>query len=189
MSEHCIIRADFSNWRPIQGRKVMQLIFEVPIEEAEGALKMLGIPQPGESKWCAIALLENGKPARESDAGPPKSVPKLSGGTAAPATQIGTAQSPTTAITAAATTSETQSHDRKSFASLPLTQQAGIRCADILFQEFLKVETESAAADYVRLYCGVASRSVLPAFPARWHDLEAKYQSWLTDRKFAEARR
>lgn len=191
MSEHCIIRADFSNWRPIQGRKVMQLIFEVPIEEAETALKMLGIPQPGESKWCAIALLENGKLASESAAGLRKNAPKPSEGTAAPEGQTGQEPSPTTATIAQAGTSETQSHDRRPFSSLPLSQQAAIRCGDVMFQEFLNLDTSADAADYVRNYCGVSSRSDIKAGPAgdRWKGLESRYQSWVTDRNFAGARR
>jgi hypothetical protein len=192
MSEHCIIRADFSNWRPIQGRKVMQLIFEVPIEEAETALKMLGIPQPGESKWCAIALLENGKLASESAAGLRKNAPKPSESTAAPEGQTGQEPSPITATIAETGTSETPSHGRRPFSSLPLSQQAAIRCGDALFQEYLKVETEGDAVLKVRSLCGVESRVfILKGTQAGdyWANVEAHYQSWLTDRKFAGARR
>jgi hypothetical protein len=59
LSEHCIIRADFSSFRPVHGRKVLQIVLEVPIELGDDALKKLGgLPRPGESRWCAIALLE-----------------------------------------------------------------------------------------------------------------------------------
>lgn len=59
MSQLRGIEADFATWRPVQGRKVLQLVFEVPIEKTQHVLDMLGIPQPGESKWCAIALLSH----------------------------------------------------------------------------------------------------------------------------------
>lgn len=63
MSDLRGIEADFATWRPVQGRKVLQLVFEVPLENTQHVLDMLGIPQPGESKWCAIALLQNGSNA------------------------------------------------------------------------------------------------------------------------------
>ena len=60
MEDARAIQADFATWRPIQGRKVLQLIFEVPIEQTEQVLTVLGVPQTGESKWCGIALLKQG---------------------------------------------------------------------------------------------------------------------------------
>lgn len=53
---------------------MLQLVFEVPIEQTQHVLDMLGIPQPGASKWCAIALM-NGKAegqAEQSEAALPK---------------------------------------------------------------------------------------------------------------------
>jgi len=147
------IEADFANWRTVQGRKVLQLVFEVPIEKGEDALKMLGMPQPGVSRWCAIALL---KPEAVGQA---KAQP---------------------------------SGSSKPFASLPLSQQAAIRCGDTTFQEFMGVMTDEGCADQVRQKCFVESRSLIiggsPA-GAIWKQLEAQYQRWLTDRNFAEAKR
>jgi hypothetical protein len=54
----CIIQADFSSFRPVNGRRILQLVFEIPIENGEEALRMLGMPRPGENRWCAIALLD-----------------------------------------------------------------------------------------------------------------------------------
>lgn len=154
MSEKRAIAADFTNWRPVVGRRVLQLTLEVPIEETERVLQVLGSPQPGKSLWCGIALIPEPKALIQAK-------PEASG-------------SP------------------KKFHELPLSQQAAIRCGDVLFQEYLKVESDEDAADYVRCYCGVSSRGEInPIRPSgdRWRDLEAKYQSWLTDRKFAEAKR
>lgn len=57
MSEPAAIRATFTNIRNIQGRKVVQLICEIPIEQAEKACMILGWPDAVEPKWVAIALL------------------------------------------------------------------------------------------------------------------------------------
>lgn len=55
--DHAAIRATFTNIRNIQGRKVVQLIFEIPVEQAGRVYDSLGWPDATESKWCAIALL------------------------------------------------------------------------------------------------------------------------------------
>jgi hypothetical protein len=52
------IRATFSDLRIIKGRKQAQLILEVPIEEADNALAVLGgVPQPHSERWVAVARL------------------------------------------------------------------------------------------------------------------------------------
>lgn len=63
MTDPAIIAATFSDWRPVKSRKVLQLIFEVPVEETEKVLTALGAPMPHEEHWCSIALLrEEPKP-------------------------------------------------------------------------------------------------------------------------------
>ena len=67
MSER-VIKATFSDWRPVKGRKALQLVFEVPLEQQGEVLNMLGPPMPDVAKWCAIALLDEQKiekPPRE----------------------------------------------------------------------------------------------------------------------------
>lgn len=56
MSEPAAILATFSDLKLIRGRKVAQLVFEVPIEEAQKATNALGFPNAAAEKWCAIAL-------------------------------------------------------------------------------------------------------------------------------------
>lgn len=90
------------------------------------------------------------------------------------------------------TAGETAPKDRKPFASLPLSQQAALRCQDKSFQEFCGVPSPDQAATHVRLYCNVASRSDIRPSEASglfWCELEGHYQSWLTDRQYAGARR
>ncbi len=84
--------------------------------------------------------------------------------------------------------------EKRPFASLPLSQQAAIRCGDSKFQEYVASETNEEAAAYVRKYCAVKSRSELDIpsndWPrSHWQSLETNFQSWLTDQRYAEARR
>lgn len=72
-------------------------------------------------------------------------------------------------------------------------QKAGILCADKLFQSYLfsgihqiercselgSKEAQDAAADFIRDYCGVDSRSELTADNSNWNKLQAEYHLWL----------
>lgn len=61
-------KATFSDFRIVKGRKVAQLVFEVPLEGADAALAALGgLPQPATERWCAIARLTE-EAARKPDA-------------------------------------------------------------------------------------------------------------------------
>jgi hypothetical protein len=57
MTEQRAIKATYSDWRTVKSRKVLQIVFEVPLEQQDDVLKMLGAPMPGEEKWVAIAML------------------------------------------------------------------------------------------------------------------------------------
>lgn len=141
------IKATFSDWRPVKGRKQLQLIFEVPLEETPEVLKMLGAPMPDKETWCAIALLD----MRTFD-------------------DQGNVQDPI------------QKHKR-AFCDLPMPAQAGIRSEDLDFQIWISKlpagrEGENAA-DAIRIYCGVGSRSeILPGTQAgnRWIELLRSYE-------------
>lgn len=54
---NAIIRADFCNLKNIQGRKVIQIICEIPIERAHELTDCLGWPDAHSPKAVAIALL------------------------------------------------------------------------------------------------------------------------------------
>lgn len=58
MSAPRVLQARYADWRPVKGRKVLQLILEVPLEQQEEALTMLGAPLPDRDLWVAIARLE-----------------------------------------------------------------------------------------------------------------------------------
>jgi len=57
MERPAAIRADFCNLRNIQGRKVIQIVLEVPVERSEEILGVLGWPDAHSPKQVAIALL------------------------------------------------------------------------------------------------------------------------------------
>lgn len=85
---------------------------------------------------------------------------------------------------------------RKPFASLPLSQQAGMRTDDKSFQEFLETQVpihdEESYADAIRSICGVESRAeIKPGTPAAvsWAALEVRYQDWLTTQRYASTAR
>lgn len=62
------IKATFADFRIVKGRKVAQLVLEVPLELADAALDTLGgLPMPDRDRWCAIARLTD-EAARKPDA-------------------------------------------------------------------------------------------------------------------------
>lgn len=63
MTDEAAIKATFSEWRMVKGRKVLQLIFETPLERQGEVLTMLGAPMPDKEIWCAIAKLASLPPA------------------------------------------------------------------------------------------------------------------------------
>lgn len=80
--------------------------------------------------------------------------------------------------------------ERKPFPSLPLSQQAALRCQDNDFKLFICASNSEHAAEYVRKYCGVSSRSEIKAGENSgkdWVLLETKYQQWRTDHQYADA--
>lgn len=67
--------------------------------------------------------------------------------------------------------------------AFPLARRAAMRCGEAAFRKFLRAEDEGAAAEAVRLRCGVASRKDLDASAeagARWRALDASYAAWLS---------
>jgi hypothetical protein len=61
------ISATFSEWRMVKSRKVLQLVFELPLEKQGEVLAVLGVPLPDAESWVAIAPLNLGKEAPARD--------------------------------------------------------------------------------------------------------------------------
>lgn len=54
-----VFQATFSDFRLVKGRKVCQIVLEVPIEGADKALSVLGgLPNPAEERWVGVARIE-----------------------------------------------------------------------------------------------------------------------------------
>jgi hypothetical protein len=66
MEKPAAFSASYSDWKVIKGRKVIQIIFEVPMEAAGHAYNVLGgMPNFGADEWFAIARLQ--KPEKASE--------------------------------------------------------------------------------------------------------------------------
>lgn len=58
--------ASYSDWRVIKGRKCVQIVFEITLEKADEAYRVLGgMPIAANEVWCAVARL-NEVPAPSS---------------------------------------------------------------------------------------------------------------------------
>jgi len=59
VTDSAAIKATFSDFQLVKTRKLAKLIFEVPIEEADKALDVLGgVPRSDRERWVGITLLD-----------------------------------------------------------------------------------------------------------------------------------
>lgn len=150
MSDHAAFSATYSDFRLIKGRKVVQFVFELPLEQADMALKVVGgMPNPAAETWCAIARLDLNK---TKEVMPAANVNK------------------TTDTSPASETTPARAKNRYSM-------RAGILSNDPIFWAYLYTvhhiefpddkEKRDIAADFIRKTCGVTSRAdILPNTPA-----------------------
>jgi hypothetical protein len=192
-------QATFSNLRIVGGRKVCQLIFEVPIEGTNQALEVLGgIPDPSKSVWVAVARLDPSMAAKAEGTcqGARLQTPAASESLAQ---NTGEAPEPSTlaaemiASASASPRGEPVAKSKTAFRDMRLPNQAGIMCNTKSFQKFMAERagyqhgfepeaTPEGAAEYVRSYCGVKSRAdIRPLTPSgdRWLKLFDEYKAWL----------
>jgi len=140
MTEPAIFKAAYADFRLIKTRGVVSISFELPVEQAQAALDVLGgMPVAATEVWCAVARL---KPEKEVVQHKPvpngnyETVPRQSD----------------TQPSDGAPNSELDSRDgsqnsggapgadkapRRRFASLPLPQQAAMLCQEGAFRVFL----------------------------------------------------
>jgi len=162
-------QATYSDWKVVKGRKVVQVVFELPLETADAAYQALGgMPVPANEVWCGIARL--------ADASAPEILSVSSSGERELASDPGLGPE----------------RKRRKFDELPPPQQAGILCGQIAFQKFLwekfprqfrataavgQTALENAAAA-VRLLCNVDSRADIKPDNTEWLSLKLAYQLW-----------
>ena len=147
-------QATFSDFRLVKGRKVCQLVFEVPIEAADMALQTLGgLPRPDQEAWVGIARIDPKKAA--NDAPKPGGEPK-----------------------------ERRRFVELSLAAqagLRCNEKAFWK---FLTDEmnYVNIDSETEAAEAVRDICGVESRAAIrDGEPSgrRWDRLNADYVNWM----------
>jgi hypothetical protein len=132
----------YSDIKLVRGRKVAQVVVEIPIEAATAFVAAFGMPDPAEETWVALARLG-------THVMPPK--------------------------------------EKRDFRELPRSQQAALACKREDFQRFVCNDSEAselAAADYVRGFCGVESRSELATndeAAAEWDDLYQQFEYRMMD--------
>jgi len=57
-----VFSAVYSDWKLIKTRSCVQVIFEIPLENANAVLDVLGgMPSPGNERWFAVARLDPAK--------------------------------------------------------------------------------------------------------------------------------
>lgn len=160
MNSGAAFSAAYSDWKLIRTRSVVQIILEVPVEQADHAYSVLGgMPLSGEEVWVGVARLN-----MEAKEVMPDTAANARHNNVSPASDTPDRAPPARARTPVAP-------DKR------LAQRAGILCADPVFQRWLR-ETNSAmrimnegtgeqrAAEIVRAKCGVKSRSeIIPGTP------------------------
>jgi hypothetical protein len=127
------IRATFVNVRPVASRGQVQLVFEVPSEQADHALNVLGgFPKPANPVWVGVARLGNEVDATARlAAGTDMDVPK-----------------------------EAQSVPVAEKKPATLVTQAYMICQDPKWNDYLERKgMKLRNADAMRVLCGVESRS------------------------------
>ena len=59
MTTPAAFSASYSDWRIVKGRKVVQIVLEVPLEAAHHAYNVLGgMPSLGSEQWFAVARMK-----------------------------------------------------------------------------------------------------------------------------------
>jgi hypothetical protein len=152
-------KATYSDWKLVKTRGVVQIVFEVPLAEADDAYELLGgMPIIAKERWFGIAAIKT--PAEEAPSNVPSGSP--------PSTRP-------------------DGTKRMEWRDVQPAAQAGIRCADPVFRLFLdemhscQAATPEEAATAVRMICNVESRAELGTnHKARviWKQLDDEFQAW-----------
>ena len=154
MSNAAAFQATYSDWKLIRTRKVVQLVFEVPVEQAGLAYEVLnGMPDSGSEVWCAVARLDETK---ESATKPRPAAPHKTGGAHSKSWHEMTSGQQAGVLCA-----------DKSFQKF-LTESYGQDATD--------------AAAFVRRYCEVESRSDIDKSERskfKWRGLTSGYRGWM----------
>lgn len=158
MGEPAAISGDFATYRHVQGRKVLQLVIEVPAELAATVFAALGTPGAGEGIPVALARLHS----------PAEAIAKPE----APKERRAFSSLPNSQR-AGMRCGEFHFQDfLQEFFKIP-SEEMALGGADL-------------AAQWVRHYCGVESRAEMEDGTEggkKWEALEAEYYAWQRGRR------
>lgn len=151
MNTPAAFRATYADWKLVKTRAVVQVIFEVPLADADTAYEILGgMPNHASERWFGIAALR--PPASESIVDAPDVKTREQWKDCAPSKQAG--------IRCA----------EPLFWAFLREEHRADPCAN-----------SDDAASFVRNYCRVNSRAHFNANPAAkavWQSLDNQYQAW-----------
>jgi hypothetical protein len=158
MTDKAVVRASYSDYRRVRSRKVLQLVFEVPLELEAETFKRIGYPG-GNEDWFALARLQE---VAEGVAAQPS--PSATG-----AGEVSSRASPVS---------------RRPVADMAIGSQIALACHTEMFQQWIRIEygvpihDEQAAEEWVLHMAGGAERKrdVDPAFWSMIHD---RFEMWV----------
>lgn len=174
------ILATFADFKLVKSRAVAQLVFEVPVEQADAALTALGgLPRADLERWAGIAPLK--VPAEREQAATVASADAESA--------KGSPRSADRAIAEASLPARAEGGDKaghkRAFNELPRSQQAALKIDDQNFRRWLatgdphfRMYDADMADDAVKARLNIASKKELDTDPEaakRWDALLNEY--------------
>lgn len=194
MQNAAAFRATYSDWRLIKGRKVVQVVFELPLEAADEAYTALGgMPNPAAEVWCAVARLNIAGAGASPASGLRTTVDEPEQHNPGGSHALVPDDEPSCDVPASDEPAPERA--RKSWYDMTAAQQAGILCNDDGFCKYLRDEYSAIynatsgpanqserAAQVVRRICGVASRNLIernPTATVKWRNLVSDYRAWI----------
>jgi len=150
------IKATYSDWKLVKTRGVVQIVFEVPLAEADSAYELLGgMPITANERWFGIAAIKQEARAKPRQVNPPSpdGAKRMDWRDMQPAAQAGI-----------------RCADVAFWAFL--REAHGCNW----------ITSPDTAAEAVRYICVVKSRTEFSTDHKKrvlWHQLDAEYQAWL----------
>jgi hypothetical protein len=155
-------KAAYSDWKLVKTRGVVQIVFEVPLAEADSAYELLGgMPIVANERWFGIAAIKQEAPAQ----------PRQDSGSQSPP--------------------DGARREKMDWRDMQPAAQAGIRCNEPAFRTFLMEEhsfrprqdhdSADEAAVFLRGFFGIKSRSELGTDARRrvlWKQMDDQFQAW-----------
>lgn len=68
MTTNKVIQGTYADFKIVKTRSVAQMIIEIPLEQAQTAINMFGVPTPSLEHWVAVAALDSRVIQKNEDA-------------------------------------------------------------------------------------------------------------------------